>query len=132
MPVSVDKLNRTFLKIRDKRSALKREFDEQDKVLSVQQDRIKAALLKYCKEEGLETVKTESGTAVRSVRTKYWTSDWASMYDFVMENGVPEFFTKSLNQSNVKQFLEDNPDKMPPGLNVESEYVISVRKPKGK
>jgi hypothetical protein len=50
------------------------------------------------------------------------------MYDFVLENNVPQLFAKSLNQSNVKQFLEENPDKLPKGLNVDSEYVISVRK----
>jgi hypothetical protein len=33
-----------------------------------------------------------------------------------------------MNQSNVKQFLEENPDVMPKGLNADSEYIISVRK----
>ena len=50
------------------------------------------------------------------------------MGKFVIENKVPELFAKSLNQTNVKQFLEENPDKLPKGLNVDSEYVISVRK----
>jgi hypothetical protein len=28
----------------------------------------------------------------------------------------------------VKQFLEENPDVLPPGLNSDSEYAITVRK----
>jgi len=28
----------------------------------------------------------------------------------------------------VRQFLEENPDLVPKGLNVDSEYAISVRK----
>jgi mannose/fructose/N-acetylgalactosamine-specific phosphotransferase system component IIC len=50
------------------------------------------------------------------------------MYEFVLEHEVPEFFDKRLNQSNVKQFLEDNPELVPQGLNVNSEYIIAVRK----
>ena len=50
------------------------------------------------------------------------------MYKFVMDNEVPEFFDKRLNQSNVRQFLEENPDLVPMGLNADSEYTLSVRK----
>ncbi len=126
--VSVNRLTSTYIKIRDRRSALKAEFDAQDRELREQQDRIKRALLDYCKDQELESVRTDSGLVMRKVKTKYWTNDWESMYKFVVENAVPEFFSKSLNQSNVKQFLEENPDLMPKGLNIDREYEISVRK----
>jgi len=64
----------------------------------------------------------------RSVKTRYWTSDWESMHKFILEHDVPEFFEKRLNQTCVRQFLEDNPDLVPKGLNVDSEYVITVRR----
>ena len=76
-------------------------------------------------------MKTSEGVFYRQVKRRYWTSDWESMYKFVMENNLPEFFDKRLNQSNVRQFLEENPEMVPPGLNVESEYTVSVRKNKG-
>jgi hypothetical protein len=50
------------------------------------------------------------------------------MHKFVMEHDVPEFLEKRLNQTNVKTFLEENPETVPMGLNVDSEYIISVRK----
>lgn len=126
--VSVNRLTSTYIKIRDKRSALKAEFDAQDKELRDQQDRVKRALLDYCKEQELESVRTDSGLVMRKLKTRYWTNDWESMYQFIVEHEVPEFFTKSLNQSNVKQFLEENPDLLPKGLNIDREYEISVRK----
>lgn len=132
MKVSIEKLTSTYLKIKAKRDAMREEYKSADSVLEQQQDRIKAALLKHCKDNDVESVRTKDGTFYRTVKTKYWTNDWESMYKFVMEHGVPEFFTKSLNQSNVKQFMEDNPDVIPPGLNVESEYVVSVRKSRSK
>ena len=126
--VPVEKLTKTYLKIKQKRSELSAEYKEQDEKLVAQLDKIKAALLGYCKEQGVESVRTSEGMFYRSAKTRYWTSDWESMYKFVLENEVPEFFDKRLNQTNVKQYLEENPEKVPKGLQVDSEYVISVRK----
>lgn len=125
---SLEALVRTYTIIRDKRAELSKKFDEDDKKLRKQQDTIKSALLEYCKEHGVDSVRTPAGVFYRSVKKRFWTSDWQSMYEFVMENKVPEFFDKRLNQTNVRQFLEENPDLLPPGLNVDSEYTLSVRK----
>lgn len=126
--VSVEKLTKTYLKIRAKRAELSAKFKEEDGALSEQLDTIKRALLDYCKEHNVESVRTSEGLFYRSVKQRYWTSDWESMHKFILEHGVPEFLDKRLNQTNVKQFLEENPDLVPMGLNVDSEYVISVRK----
>jgi hypothetical protein len=45
----------------------------------------------------------------------------------ILEHEAPEFLEKRLNQTAVKEFLEENPDILPPGLNVQSEYTISIR-----
>jgi len=126
--VSVEKLTRVYLKIRDKRSELAAQYKEEDDKLQEQLDRVKRALLDHCKEHEVDSVRTAAGLFYRTIKKRYWTSDWDSMHRFIMEHQVPEFFEKRLNQSAVKQFLEENPDALPPGLNVDSEYVISVRK----
>jgi hypothetical protein len=123
-----EKLTRVYLKIRAKKAQLAAEFKKQDDDLTSQLDKVKTALLDYCKEQGVDSVKTSEGLFYRSVKTRYWTSDWEAMHRFVMEHNVPEFLEKRLNQTNVKTFLEENPDLVPQGLNVDSEYVISVRK----
>ena len=126
--VELEKLTKVFLKIKARRSELSVEFKEQDDNLRVQQDTIKKALLDHCKKHNVESVRTSEGLFYRTVRTRYWTSDWTSMYSFVQEHEVPELLEKRLNQGNVKQFLEENPEVVPMGLNVDSEYLISVRK----
>lgn len=123
-----EKLTRVYLKIRDKKAQLSSDFKRQEEDLNQKLDKVKAALLDYCKEQGLESVKTSEGLFYRSVKTRYWTSDWEAMHKFVMEHDVPEFLEKRLNQTNVKTFLEENPETVPMGLNVDSEYIISVRK----
>ena len=128
MAVSVDKLVNAYTKIRDKRSELTSKYKEEEGKLREQQDRVKLALLEYCKEHEVDSVRTASGLFYRTVKQRYWTGDWESMHKFIMDNEVPEFFEKRLNQTHVRQFIEENPDLVPAGLNVDSEYAISVRK----
>ena len=125
---TAEKLTRIYLKIKDRRSELSAAFKEEDGKLAEQLDKVKRALLDYCKEHGVDSVKSSEGLFYRSAKTRYWTSDWSNMHEFVLEHGAPELLDKRLNQTNMKQFLEENPALVPKGLNVDSEYVVSVRR----
>ncbi len=128
--VTVNKLVRVYIKMRDAHLELKRKFDEEDARILDQMDQVKQALLQYCKDHNVESVKTESGLFYRTVSKKFWTSDWESMGKFILEHQVPELLEKRLHQGNMRQFLEENPDLLPPGLNVDSEYTVTVRRNK--
>lgn len=126
-----EKLTRVFLKIRDKRAEIKAAFDVEDKKLIAQQDKVKAALLDFCKINGLDSVKTPAGTFFRTVKTRYWTNDWEAMNAFIKEHDVPEMYEKRLNQTVVKEFIAEELDgDAPDFINITSEYQVSVRKTK--
>jgi hypothetical protein len=130
MAVSVDKLVSAYANLRDKRAELSAKYKEEDTQLREKQDKVRLALLEYCKDHEVDSVRTASGLFYRTVKQRYWTSDWESMHKFVMDHKVPEFYEKRLNQTHVRQFVEENPDLIPAGLNVDSEYTVSVRKNK--
>jgi hypothetical protein len=124
----IDKLTRIFVKIRDAKAALAAEFKKKDEELAAQMDELKRAMLDHLKDQNAESIRTEAGLIYRSVKTRYWTSDWESMHGFIVENNLPQLLEKRLNQTAVKELLEDSPEMVPPGLNVDSEYVVTVRK----
>ncbi len=126
--VSIDKLTRVFVKIRDAKAELAAEFKKKDAELTAQMDELKRAMLDYCKDQNVESVRTEAGLVYRTVRTRYWTGDWETMHSFIVENNLPHLLEKRLNQSAVKEMLEEYPEMVPPGLNADSEYSITVRK----
>ena len=126
--LSAEKLTKTYIRIREERASLSASYKEKDTALVNQLDVVRQGLLNYCEKHGVESVKTSEGLFYRTTKTKYWTSDWESMHKFILQHEVPELFDKRLNQSNLKEFLEDNPDVYPEGLNKDTEYVISVRK----
>jgi hypothetical protein len=126
--VSTSKLSAIYLKIRDARSELKAKYEEDDKQLEAQMDVIEAKLLEICKATDADSIKTQAGTVMRRVATRYWTNDWDSMYEFVKENDAYGLFEKRISQTNMKQFLEENPDKFPKGMLLDSAYKITVRR----
>jgi hypothetical protein len=124
MEIKVDKLVQTYIKIRDKRA----ELAKQDSALGEQLDIIEAGLLETFKELGADSLSTPYGTVSRRISRRYWTTDWASFYQFLKEHDAVELLEKRIAQSNIRQFLEENPDLLPPGLNVDSRYTASVRR----
>jgi hypothetical protein len=126
----VDKLVSVFIKIRDKKAELADAFKKQEAELNEKLDLVKAALLQHCKDTGQEGGKTAAGTFYRQTRSRYWTSDWESMNKFIVEHAVVDLLEKRIHQKNMEQFLEENPELLPPGLNVDSEYTMNVRRKK--
>lgn len=124
--VSVDRLVSTYIKIRDKRAEILREYESQDAELKEQLDLVTSELLELCKATGVESMRTSVGTVSRSVTTRYWTSDWGSLYAVIKENDVPQLLEQRIHQGNMKQFLAEHPESMPAGLNQDSKYTIRV------
>jgi len=131
-PVDLDKLTAIYIKIRDARSDKKREFEAQDKELEDQLSVLASQMLDTCKDMGADSIRTPHGTIIRTVKSRYWTNDWDSMYDFIEKHGAFGLLEKRLHQTNMKDFLSENPDVLPMGLSVESEYTVSVRRSKEK
>lgn len=126
---SAASLAAVYIKIRNaieqKNAAYKQEVGE----LEAQLATVSASLLEICSEQDANTIRTTAGTVSRRVSSRYWTSDWESMYAFIKEHDAPFLLEQRIHNSNMREFLEANPDALPAGLNSERKYVISVRKP---
>ena len=122
--ITADRLVKIYIKIRDKRAELTKEAD----ALEEQQNIIQAKLLEICKDTGAESLRTEFGTVTRRVSKRYWTSDWDSFYKFMKEHDAMQLLQQRVSNGNMEQFLEENPDIHPPGLNVDASFVVTVRR----
>ena len=130
-PPQMDKLTEAYINIRDARAKLKQEYEAQDKSLEETAKMLEQSMLDACKQLGVDSVRTPYGTIIRSIKSRYWTNDWDSMYRFIREHDAFALLEKRLHQSHMKEFLSENPDLQPAGLNVESEYTVVVRRAKG-
>lgn len=128
--VPMDKLARTYRKIQARIQELTTAYETEIERLKVQQDVIKTALKDQMLALGLKSVNTQEGTVVLSTKTRYSTQDWDSFKTFIVQHDAVDLLEKRIAQTNMATFLKDNPGVVPPGLNSNSEYAISVRKPK--
>ena len=126
--VTPDKLAKTYLRIRAERSMLSAKYKEEDGNLIRQLDTIKQAMLDHCEAHNVESVRTSEGLFFRSTKKKYWVSEWDAIHKLIVEENAPQLLDKRINQANMREFLEENPDLKPEGLEIEEEVTISVRK----
>ena len=124
----LNNLTKVYLRIRDARDALTAQYKKEYAELEEQLALIESEMLDTCKTMGVESMRTPHGTIIRSVKSRYWTNDWDSMYDFIEEHGAFGLLEKRLHQTNMKEFLEEHPDTRPPGLNIDSEYDITIKR----
>lgn len=122
--LTADKLAKIYVKIREKR----RELSKQDDELKAQLDTVAGQLLEICKEQGATTIRTEHGTVSRRTTKNFWTSDWESFYKFIKDNDAFSLMFQRINNTNMAQYLEENPDTHPPGLNADVTQSIVIVK----
>ena len=128
--IPADKLVKAYIKLRDARAVLKSEYEAQDATLLEKVSAIESKLLEFCKDSGMDGIKTPFGTASRVIKERWFTNDWDSFRRFVKEHDVLDLYEKRIHQGALKEFMESNPDLRPEGLNVHREYAVVVRKSK--
>jgi hypothetical protein len=92
-------------------------------------DVVSEQILAICNEQNLDSLRTPEGTVTRRMKSRYWTTDWDNLYQFIKENDAPYLLQQRIHEGNMKQFLDENSNVHPIGLQVDNTYVITVRKP---
>jgi enamine deaminase RidA (YjgF/YER057c/UK114 family) len=126
--MDASQLVNVYIKIRDAKEIKKKQMEAEIKDLDDQLEAVEQELLEICKTTGQDGGKTQYGSFTRAVKTRYWTSDWDSMYKFIREHDAPDLLERRIAQGNFAQFIQENPDKMPAGVNIEAKYSITVRR----
>ena len=122
--INADRLAKIYVKIREAR----RDLAKKDKELEEQLELVAQQILEICKKQGASTMRTTHGTISRRTTKRYWPTDWDSFYKFIKENDAMSLLFQRINTSNMDQFLEENPDVRPPGLNADVTQTIVITK----
>ena len=122
----IERLMKADIKMRETIASKEQEI----KSIKEQRSEVQAILIEACRYLKSDSLKNKVGTLTRRVKKRYWTTDWPSMYRFIKDKGLIEFMEKRLYQTNIKEYIAENPDELPPGLQASSEYTVSVRKNK--
>jgi hypothetical protein len=126
----MNELVEAYLTIRNERDRIEAEFKERDLALKSEMVVLEQAMLAGCNEMKVESLRTTSGTVIKSLKEKYTCSDRDNFNKFVLEHDAVELFEGRIHQSNFKEFMSERQNEgLPPGVNVMREFAITVKKP---
>ncbi len=109
--------------ILDSGAALWPEYWKIEEVL----DKIEAKLLETFDSAGMDSCKTEFGTAYASTRSTASVADPETFMNYVVENQEWSLLEKRVAKLAVEQFKAANGD-IPPGVNYREERVVNIRR----
>lgn len=128
--ITADRLAEVYMKIRAKRAELKEAFDAEDTALEEKQKKITTELLRICKETGAENIKTKHGTISRYVKELYTCSDYGPLIDYIKEHDAIHLLQQRVAQVNMKEWIADHPDDLPPAVSWTRTYDVKIYKPR--
>jgi len=120
-----------YIELREKRSALKKLYEQHDEVFKGEQKEIENHFLKYLNEQGVDSARTPAGTVYRQVEmipSADGEEGWTSIYDFIKENDAFEMLERRIKKTFVAEYQEEHDGELPPGVKVYREYVARVRR----
>jgi hypothetical protein len=121
----IDEMVDVYIRLRDRRAQRKASFDLDDAKDKGRQEKIEACIMEHFNETGLESARTEAGTAFKSVKISATVADRDSYMPFALEH--PEFLPSSVNKSAVDNYLTEH-GELPPGVNISRVATINVRR----
>lgn len=126
----MDRVIQAYDALRNHRAIKEAEHKKADADLEADMVKLRALLNEMMNVSGASSVKTEYGTAYRTEKLKVSAADWGALNDWILEDPSRiEIYEKRLKAGFVKDFMEQNENAIPPGVNVHRDYEVSVRRP---
>ncbi len=118
-----------YIEIRNDLDAKRKAYQEEERELKSQLEDIQFEILNISDELGVDSLKTEFGTAYRSVKSSYRILDWEAYLEWAEKNGALHTLQKRVTKSAVDEIVnEDLEGDLPPGLDLYTEVTINIRK----
>ena len=125
---NIDELVSIYLTIRDERKLLLAQYEKEDEALKTDMAQLEAALLAVCNSVSANSINTQHGTVIRSVKERFVCSDWDNFKEFIRENDAVDCLERRIHQGNFKALMEEREGEgLPPGVNCMREFAITVR-----
>lgn len=116
-----------YIELRDKKAQIKAEYDGKVAKLDENLDKIEAVLLKTFDSTGMESVKTEFGTAYTSTRTTASVADPDAFMTYCKANDAWHLLEKRVSKVAVEQYKDEHQD-VPPGVSYRAERTVNIRR----
>mgnify|MGYP000589361795 CR=1 FL=1 len=101
-------LVKTYLTIRNEREKLKSGWEVKDGELEQEMKLLEQSMLTVCNDTNASSIRTESGTVIRSLKERFTTNDWDNFKKFVLDNEAIDLLERRIHQGNFKEFMAEH------------------------
>lgn len=126
--MDISTLTKAYVKIRDARGVLKKQYEEEDIKLKAKLERLEAEMLRFLQENNTDSVKTVHGTFYRQEEITPTGADWDALYKWIAQNDAFDALERRIKKGFIKEYMETHEGGVPPGVSVYREYVVRVRR----
>lgn len=126
--MDIDKLVGAYINMRDSLDAARKEFKELEKDRKAQMAKVEERILKLCYDQGVESFATKHGTAFKKKRDFIKVNNWDAALDYIIDNDLKHMLSKSVSKIAAKEFMEENQNQLPPGLEYGAITEIGIRR----
>lgn len=125
---TVDDAIKTYVATRDALDAERKAYNQYEALAKAYMGRIEEFVRLAADEMGVESFRTNSGTAFRTVKTAYRVTDWDAYWDWLRQNNFSHCVEKRAAKLAVAEIHQDT-GEVPPGLDFFTEVVFDFRRP---
>ena len=125
--MKLDSIIERYVKLRDKKAQMKAAFDASTADINTAMTRCEQVILEEINAQGVESVRTEFGTAFKSVTTSVTAADGEMFMQFCIANDRFDMLEKRPNKTAVEEYRAAN-DDLPPGINYRQAVSLNVRR----
>lgn len=125
---SIDDAINTFVATRDDLDRERKAYNKYEARAKSYMGRIQNYIKDKADDLGVDSFKTKSGTAYRSVKTGYRVGTWDDFIEWVKASGNFQCLEKRAAKNAVKE-IHDDTGEIPPGLEYHQEIEFDVRRP---
>lgn len=116
-----------YVRVRDAKKELAKRHAGEMAPYNEALDQLYAAILDALNRGGVESSRTKSGTAYKSMRTSYTVADPAALRQWLEANNRFDLLETRVSKEAIENMLQGG-DSLPPGLKVSSEVTLKVNR----
>jgi hypothetical protein len=125
MPMNV--LIDTYVKARDRKKEVEDRHKEELRPIQKLMDTLSQRILNEFNELGMDSAKTDAGTAYRLIQTSATVADRDSFMRFVQQESAWDFLESRVSKKAVEEYVDLN-GEVPPGVNVSRRVTVGIRR----
>ena len=125
--MKLSELVQKYIELRDKKAEYKAEYEAKVSKLEVVLEKIEGTLLKTFDSAGMDSIKTEFGTAYTTTKTSASVADKDAFMTHVKSNEDWQLMEIRCSKTAVEQYNAEH-DDLPPGVTWRAERAVNIRR----